>query len=324
LSNPTKQNPETTLSIVRVPKPEPRHRATMNEAQGQRRLNAVNIDWRSLPEELFPSILSHLDVKTLLEKKRVCSTWRHACTEAIDAKQPSTTQKAFSTNEELRQAVRKYCGYDNTKSYLQCDPKAMEEIAQTYGYPINKWDVSNVEDLSYIFYNLYIFDEDISSWNVSNATTMRGIFCKARAFNQSLSSWYVSNVTDMSFMFRDASSFSQDLSSWNVSNVMDMDSMFSCATSFNQNISSWDVSNVTNMNYMFYRAASFNQNISNWNISNVDDMCMMFTGASLFNQNLSLWNVSNVSYMNGMFKDATSFDQDVDLWDTWDSSKFLL
>jgi surface protein len=252
---------------------------------------------RQLPDNLLLPILSHLDVKTLIEKKRVCSTWRHACTEAIDAKQTSTTQKAFSTNQELRQAVIKYCGFSEvTKSYVQCDPQAIEEIAQTYGYPINKWDVSNLQDFSNIFIAVDTLNEDMSSWNVSNVTTMFGMFGFARSFNQ-------------------------DLSCWNVSNMTNMEKMFCFANAFNQDLSSWNVSNVTNMNCMFYDVTAFNQNLSNWNVSKVTNMGAMFMSASSFNQNLSLWNVSSVNRMSRMFEGATSFDQDIDSWDIWDSTK---
>jgi hypothetical protein len=48
---------------------------------------------------------------------------------------PSENQ-GFSTNEELRQAVRKYIVDNNTG---QCPPQEAEEFAQTYGYPINQW-----------------------------------------------------------------------------------------------------------------------------------------------------------------------------------------
>jgi F-box-like len=115
-----------------------RDTATMKDKAKRRRLNAVLvIDWSSLPEELFPSILSHLDVKTLIQKKQVCRIWRDTCTKAVDAKQTSTTRKAFSTNKELREAVKKYCGFNEaTKSYSPYNPQDAEEIAQTYGYPI--------------------------------------------------------------------------------------------------------------------------------------------------------------------------------------------
>jgi surface protein len=198
-----------------------------------RPLNAV---LSLLPDDLLLPILSHLNIKTLIEKKEVCRSWRHTCTEAIDAKRT----KAFSTNEELCQTVRKYCGYSQaTHSYTgQCSPQEAEEFAQTYGYPINQWDVCAVQDFQDVFFMVVTFNEDISSWNVSNATSMSSMFSGASTFNQDLSSWNVSSVTNMSCMFSGASSFNQALSSWNVSNVTNMSYMFSGAISFNQDLSS--------------------------------------------------------------------------------------
>jgi hypothetical protein len=84
-----------------------------------------------LPDDLLLPILLHLDVKSLIEKKQVCRTWRHNCTGAIDAKQTL----AFLTNEELCLAVTLYYEYT-------CDPQYAKELAQMCGYPIDKWDVS--------------------------------------------------------------------------------------------------------------------------------------------------------------------------------------
>jgi surface protein len=234
----------------------------MDEAT-QRRVNPVRIDWGSLPEELFLSIFSHFDVKTLIEKKQVCRTWRQTCTEAIDAKQT----KEFSTNQELRQAVEKYCGYKRiTNSYSQCNSQDAEEFAQTYGYPINKWDVSTLHDFSFIFRFVTTFNEDISSWNVLNATSMRGMFYSANAFNQNLSSWDVQNVTNMDMMFEHTLAFNGNISTWNVSHVTSMVRMFSSAKAFNQDLSSWDVQNVTDMAMMFEETKAFNGNMSSWNV----------------------------------------------------------
>jgi surface protein len=174
-------------------------------------MNAVIAEWQSLlPDDLLLPILSHLDVKTLIEKKRVSRIWRDTCTDAIDAKQTKT----FSTNQELRQAFKKYYGYNEaTQTHSQhCDPQDAEEIAETYGYPINKWDVSSVQDLSNIFHHVDTFNEDISLWNVSNVKDMHSMFCGAKDFNQDLSSWNLSNVTNMSNMFCNANAFNQDLS----------------------------------------------------------------------------------------------------------------
>ena len=60
---------------------------------------------------------------------------------------------------------------------------------------------------------------DISDWGVSNVTNMSGMFYDCNNFNQDLSSWDVSNVINMSFMFTDCKKFNQDISNWNVSKV---------------------------------------------------------------------------------------------------------
>jgi surface protein len=202
------------------------------------------MDWLPLPEELFLDIVSsHWDVATLVEKKQVSREWKQLCTNAIDAKRTKTTQKTLQTKDELLDAVKIYCGYNqNTRQCTElCSRKDAEEIATTYGWPINKWDVSNVQDLSRIFSDNWYFNEYIGSWNVSNATSMHGMFCNACAFNQDISSWDVSNVTDMAGMFGGARNFNQDLSSWNTGNVTNMSGMF-CSTPFNPNVSRWDTS----------------------------------------------------------------------------------
>jgi surface protein len=59
---------------------------------------------------------------------------------------------------------------------------------------------------------------------VSNVTNMSCMFWQAAAFNQPIGSWNVSNVTNMSCMFNGAAAFNQPIGSWNVSNVMDINS----------------------------------------------------------------------------------------------------
>ena len=159
---------------------------------------------------------------------------------------------------------------------------------------ISTWNVSDVTDMSFLFYEEETFNEDISSWNVGNVTSMTSMFDGARSFNQNIGNWNVSNVTDMSCMFNEAESFDQDIGNWNVSNVTDMNSMFDSAISFDQDISRWNVSSVTNMSYMFYRAVSFNQDIGGWNVSNVTNMDYMFSFADSFQPRhiRNRWNIN--------------------------------
>ncbi len=81
------------------------------------------------------------------------------------------------------------------------------------------WDVSNVENMSYMFRGAKKFNQDLSSWNVSNVTDMLGMFANTEKFNQDLNKWNVSKVKDMGSMFKEAKKFNQDLSSWKVENV---------------------------------------------------------------------------------------------------------
>ena len=49
--------------------------------------------------------------------------------------------------------------------------------AATYKYgPIASWDVSAVEDMSYLFDDLQQFNADISSWDTSSVTDMTDMF----------------------------------------------------------------------------------------------------------------------------------------------------
>ena len=74
---------------------------------------------------------------------------------------------------------------------------------QLYG-TIEKWDVSNVTDMSGLFFRAKTFNEDISLWDVSRVLTMDRMFYDAISFNQPLSNWKVRRVTGMQFLFKGA------------------------------------------------------------------------------------------------------------------------
>lgn len=62
-------------------------------------------------------------------------------------------------------------------------------------------DLSNVTDMSRMFFVALIFNSNISNWDVSNVTNMSQMFASAVQFDQNLAAWDVSNVTDMTGMF---------------------------------------------------------------------------------------------------------------------------
>ena len=166
-----------------------------------------------------------------------------------------------------------------------------EGSEKKYG-PINTWDISLLDDLSYLFgdthyetYNRFInkelfepmFNEDISNWNVTNVKNMEGLFMNLKWFNHPLNDWDVSNVENMSNMFAGCEAFDQPLDKWNVSKVTNMNRMFGATYAFyglhicrfNHNINNWDVSKVNDMSYMFCDALYYDKPLDNWNLSNV-------------------------------------------------------
>ena len=157
----------------------------------------------------------------------------------------------------LYNAVRDYMSQD-------CPNNNNCAVGQTYGWPMNSWCVGNVTDMSWLFYDMDTFNEDISGWDTSNVINMYLMFGYATSFNGDLLSWNTSSATDMFAMFYGATSFNGDLSSWNTSSVTDMWGMFNGATSFNGNLSAWDISNIVFMGRMFYGATSFNQDLCAW------------------------------------------------------------
>ena len=65
---------------------------------------------------------------------------------------------------------------------------------------LNDIDVSDIMDMSELFYGLDPHKIDISEWNVSNVKNMGYMFAYSK-FNQDISNWDVSNGTTMDNMF---------------------------------------------------------------------------------------------------------------------------
>lgn len=186
---------------------------------------------------------------------------------------------------------------------------------------IGSWDVGKVENFGVMFGNAAVFNQNISAWNTSSATSMFYMFGQAYKFNQPIGGWETGNVTTMAHMFRGepgvaGNEFNQDISDWDVSKVTTMQEMFYLNYYFNQDIGGWDVSGVTNMNQMFSNAYAFNQDITEWNVGNVtgSGFTYMFGQARAFNQDISGWDISKATSLTGMFLYATSFNQPIGSW----------
>lgn len=201
---------------------------------------------------------------------------------------------------------------DATQVYLNPDSSKMFYKENSYSnlktFDLDGFDTSLVEDMSYMFANVYYVTElDLSGFDTSNVTNMSHMFYKSFGLKTiDLSSFDTSNVTDMSSMFEGASGFtSLDLSNFDTSNVTDMNYMFaSCSGLTSLIFNNFDTSNVTNMSHMFDSSTKITSlNLSHFDTSKVTDMSYMFYNCSaLVSLNMSSFDTSNVTDMSHMFQ----------------------
>jgi len=141
-------------------------------------------------------------------------------------------------------------------------------------------------------------DADLSKICTSPVTDLSEIFKDSNLFNQDISSWDVSNVTNMNRLFSGAASFNANISFWNVSKVISMQSMFENATSFNQPIGSWFVKDVLDMSRMFYGSVAFNQDLRDWCVSNITEEPELFATNSALNEDFKpLWGSCSFTFV---------------------------
>lgn len=191
---------------------------------------------------------------------------------------------------------------------------------------LEKLDVSNVTDMSWMFYDCSSLNKlNISGWDMTNVMDMSSMFEGCTSLpTVDVSTWNTSNVTDMTGMFRLCSSLNNlDVSRWNTSKVTSMGTMFNSCTSLTSlDVSNWDTSNVTAMYTMFNNCTSLtNLDVSKWDTSNVTIMSYMFWKcSSLKTINVRNWNTSNVQGNSHMFEDSSSLTElDLNNWDTSNS-----
>ena len=150
--------------------------------------------------------------------------------------------------DELRNIIKDR--YDKLGPGTEQDPVDFNDI------DVSNLDSFNDKNKVGIFENTKFKYIDISEWDVSNVTNMSHMFyvCKELKSVGDLSDWDVSNVTNMSSMFLACVELESigDISKWDVSNVTNMSYMFYMCRSLNQDLSDWDVSKVQYNILMFH------------------------------------------------------------------------
>jgi surface protein len=91
---------------------------------------------------------------------------------------------------------------------------------------MDKWDVSRIKNMGFMFQRASNFNGNISKWNVSNVTNFNKMFTNALSFNQDISSWNVEKGTSFTSMLAGCKAFDQDLSAWTLSSASDLGDIF--------------------------------------------------------------------------------------------------
>ena len=242
--------------------------------------------WITIAHLLIISMILQVLTASAPATVEVGSDGEHMLTEDDPALLASPIEIGYFTTKTLQAAVR-----------LWCMPRTKHDALRKYG-PISEWNTSRVTNMFSLFYEFCstrsTFNDDISGWQVSRVQEMSYMFHKCIRFNQDLTRWDVSSVTNMEGMFQSASAFDHPLNTWNISRVTSLQNTFRNARSFDKSLSRWDVSSVTNMRSIFWGASKFNRPMSRWRTSNVVDMQAMFVDAIAFNQGIGEWDVSAV------------------------------
>ena len=225
----------------------------------------------------------------------------------------TSTTKAFDSSQELKDAVAQYVSADVYDVSL----------ADAYGWPLNQWNVSLVEDFSHLFENKQSLSqtESLEGWDVSRATDMSFLFQGCRQWNgNSLRDWNVAKVRNFEGMFHGATHFNGNLEKWQTHSVTSMKRMFQDATHFSQPLGAWDVSHVVDTSHMFAHAKAFDQDLSSWNMEAVRDVSYMFYHSSSVSQDLSSWKLSSVGAVQHMLAGVPAYSsshQQQQLLEAW-------
>ena len=175
---------------------------------------------------------------------------------------------------------------------------------------ISRWNVSNVENMSYMFTCSNILKyADISKWNVSHVIDMNHIFQEAYV-TCDLSNWKLNSVNNLSYAFSGIKECTFDFSKWKLPNNCDITGIFSNITkTANLDVSfieNFDVSNIKKFQDVFESYSYKPLNLENWDLTNASNISGMFWDTKEKIYNISQWNLNNVTYANSIIHTITT------------------
>ena len=228
------------------------------------------------------------------------------------------------------------------------------------------WTPSNVTSLYAMFWDATAFNQNIGSWNVGNLANMTYMFYNDNGgslFNNgnssSIQNWNICKATSLAYTFWGCSSFNQPLKYW-FANTLVSDISTPTTDATNGTITDYIPStnnsgtgceltivvsgNVVTELYATSRGSGYVDGdtltiasadiggttdvVITLNSNSVDDnggvigskvtsLDGAFYGASSFNQDISSWNTYGLGTLSSTFNGASSFNQDISSWNTY-------
>ena len=160
--------------------------------------------------------------------------------------------------EQLQALIRER--YNNNKSFID----------------LNDLDISELDDLSYIFHGSDIEVVDISGWDTSNVTTMENMFCFCDKLKNiiGIENLDVSNVEYANNMFYECKNLVElYLTNWNPISLEYASYMFYGCSNLKiiKNIENWQLPNIKDVNHMFSNCTKLDVDLSNWDFTKIKD-----------------------------------------------------
>jgi len=202
--------------------------------------------------------------------------------------------------------------------------------ADAFNYSLASWNMTNVTSTSGMFQNSP-YNVSLYGWDVSNIQNMSSMFFSNTSYNQHMDSWVTTALTNTSSMFYFATAFNQDISHFNMSNVTTMQDMFRNGVFNNGGTAlNWgDVSACTNFRLTFYLNTTFNQSVAGWTLksSGTINCQSMFQSCTSFDQSFASWGVTYVSsfanFCNGVTLSTANYDATLIAWELLDLTDSL-
>lgn len=242
--------------------------------------------------------------------------WKYKQSNVNDVKKDIIIKERPKTRGELNEIIYQRLEENNQEPYLSdidvSNIKNMKSLFSSYDDTISvisgkmcgeierlnleTWNVSNVEDMSYMFYNCGNLKEvKLNTWKTNNVKTLRCMFYECESLEQI------------------------DLSNFNTENVRTFTDIFGyCSNLKYINISNFDthLAIEEHMCEMFWQCKSLETiiGVENLDTSNCSSIRGMFNNCKKLKKlDLSKWDTKNIDNIELLFKDCENLEEVIGL-----------